>query len=111
MTEKLDIIVDAIEGKKGRDILVLNFEGNSSVCDYTVICTGSSNRNIQAIADGINEKLGRNNMSRLSMEGYDDANWILVDCGDILVNIFDSATREKYRLEVLWNDAKELLRK
>ncbi len=111
MAEKLDIIVDAIEDKKGRDILALDFEGSSSVCDYVVICTGSSNRNIQAIADGINEKLGENNMRRLSMEGYDDAKWVLVDCGDVLVNIFDRATREEYKLEVLWADAKEVLRK
>lgn len=111
MTEKLDIVVDAIEGKKGKDILALDFEGSSSVCDYTVICTGSSNRNIQAIADGINEKLGENGMKRLSIEGYDEGKWILIDCGDILVNIFDRATRDIYRLEVLWNDAKEVLRK
>lgn len=111
MSEKLDIVIDAIEGKKGRDILALDFEGSSSVCDYTVICTGSSNRNIQAIADGINEKLGENGMSRLSQEGYDEAKWILIDCGDILVNVFDASTREEYRLETLWNEAKEILRK
>ena len=111
MAEKLDIVVDAIEGKKGRDILALDFEGGSSVCDYAVICTGSSNRNIQAIADGINEKLSENGIKRLSMEGYNDAKWILIDCGDILVNIFDRSTREEYRLEALWTDAKEILRK
>lgn len=111
MTEKLDIIVDAIEGKKGRDILALDFNGGSSVCDFTVICTGSSNRNIQAIADGINEKLNENHMGRLSMEGYNEGKWILIDCGDITINIFDAATRQEYKLEVLWTDAREVLRK
>ena len=111
MPEKLDIIVDAIEGKKGRDILALDFQGTSSVCDYAIICTGSSNRNIQAIADGINEKLGGNELRRISMEGYNGAKWILIDCGDVIVNVFDAAARQEYKLEVLWNDAKEVLRK
>ena len=111
MTEKLDIIIDAIEGKKGIDILALDFNGSSSVFDFTVICTGSSNKNIQAIADGINEKLGKNQLERLSMEGYNEAKWILVDCGDITVNIFDRVTRQEYKLEVLWTDAREILRK
>lgn len=111
MTEKLAIIIDAIEGKKGTDILALDFNGSSSVCDFTVICTGSSNRNIQAIADGVNEKLGKSHLARLSVEGYNEAKWILIDCGDITINIFDRATRQEYKLEVLWNNAREILRK
>ncbi len=108
MTKKLDIIVDAIEKKKGKDILVLDFKGSSSVCDYAIICTGSSNRNIRAIADSVEEDLKLNDLEKYGIEGYDEAKWILVDCGDVLVNVFDEETRANYKLEVLWNSTVEL---
>lgn len=111
MTDRLRVIVDAIDDKKGQEILALDFEGSNSACDYAVICTGSSNRNIQAIADNVSEKLSLNNIKRVGTEGYQEGKWILIDCGDILINIFDRETREEYRLELLWNDAKEVVRK
>ncbi len=111
MTEKLQIIVDAIESKKGKDILALDFQGKSSLFDYVVICTGSSNRNIQAITDEVNRKAQESGCIRLGIEGYDEAKWVLVDLDDIVVHVMDEESRDFYKLEILWNEAKEIIKK
>ncbi|WP_372712500.1 ribosome silencing factor [Ilyobacter sp.] len=111
MTGKLQTVVDAIESKKGKDILALDFQGESSLCDYAVICTGSSNRNIQAITDEVDKKIRESGEIRLGIEGYDEAKWVLIDLDDIVVHIMDEETRDFYKLEVLWNEAKEIIKR
>lgn len=111
MTDKLQTIVDAIESKKGKDILALDFQGKSSLVDYAVICTGSSTRNIQAIADEVDKKIREAGKIRLGIEGYDQASWVLIDLDDVAVHIMDEDTRSFYKLEALWNEAKEIIKK
>ena len=111
MAGKLQTVVDAIESKKGKDILALDFQGKSSLCDYAVICTGSSNRNIQAITDEVDKKIRESGEIRLGIEGYDEAKWVLIDLDDIVVHIMDEETRDLYKLEVLWNEAKEIIKR
>ncbi len=105
MVEKLEKIVEAIESKKGQEIIVLDFCGKNSLCDYAVICTGSSNRNIRAISDSVEEKLIELNQRRLHIEGQNEAHWILIDGEDVMIHIFDQETRDLYRLEELWGYA------
>lgn len=107
MNNKIKTIVDAIDGLKGEEILVLDFEKQSSLCDKVVICTARSDRNAQAIADELESKLQKNGEKKLGIEGYNDGNWILMDFDDVIVHIFLRETREYYKLEQLWNFAKE----
>jgi ribosome-associated protein len=107
MNTKVQTIVDVIDGLKGEEILVLDFEKKSSLCDKVVICTARSNKNAQAIADELEEKLGKIGEKKLGLEGYNDGDWILMDYDDIIVHIFLRETREYYKLEQLWSFAKE----
>jgi ribosome-associated protein len=105
MLKKLEVILDAIESKKGKEIVILDFKGQNSISDYAVICTGSSNRNIQAIAEEVEKRLAEIGERRLSMEGLNEAHWVLIDGDDVMIHIFDQETRELYRLEELWGYA------
>ena len=101
------IAVRAIEEKKGADIRVLDLTGITSFADYFVICTGANQRQIQAISDEVNLRLKREaGELPISVEGYNQAEWILADYGDLLVHIFSPKSREYYGLERLWRGAK-----
>ena len=98
-----------MERLKGEEILVLDFEKKSSLCDNVVILTARSNRNAQAIADEIEKKLREEfQEEKIGLEGYNDGNWILIDYDDILIHILLKETREHYKLEQLWSQAKEV---
>lgn len=100
--------VRAAESKKATDIKVLDLTGVSSFTDYFVICTGSNARQIQAIADEVGLKLKERNELPISVEGYSQADWILVDYGDFLVHIFSPRARDYYDLERLWRNARNV---
>jgi ribosome-associated protein len=80
--------------------------GITSFTDYFVICTGGNQRQIQAISDEVNLKLKQQGQRPLSLEGYDQGEWILADYGDFLVHIFSEKARQYYDLERLWRNAK-----
>jgi len=90
---------------KGRDILILDMRGITSLYDYFVIVTGASRRQIHTIAEEIDAALVRSGDQRLSIEGYESSRWVVQDYGDVVVHVFDPATREYYSLEELWADA------
>ena len=101
------IAVRAAESKKATDIKVLDLTGVTSFADYFVICTGANQRQIQAIADEIGLQIKRQAHDLPnSLEGYNQAEWILADYGDLLVHIFSPKAREYYDLERLWRSAK-----
>jgi ribosome-associated protein len=100
--------VRAAESKKASDIKVLDLTGITSFTDYFVICTGTNQRQIQAIADEVDAQLKKIGERPLSVEGYDQAEWVLADYGDFLVHIFSPKSREYYNLERLWKSAKEV---
>jgi ribosome-associated protein len=85
---------------------VLDLTGITSFADYFVICTGANQRNIQAICDEVGLGLKQHGELPLSVEGYNQAEWILVDYGDFLVHIFSPKSRQYYDLERLWRNAK-----
>ncbi len=102
MNKKLEIIKEAIEEKKGRDIVIIDVAQKSSIADYYVVCTGTSDRNIQAIADEIKDKMRENEEICLGVEGYNSAKWVLMDYDDVIIHIFDEEARDFYRLEEIW---------
>jgi ribosome-associated protein len=92
---------------RGQDILVLDLTGVTSIVDFFVIATGTSHRQMHAIADEVNRKLKREDGNRrLSIEGYrTEGNWILTDYGDVVLHVFTAEGRSLYNLEQLWADA------
>lgn len=107
MTERelLSLVVEAADDKKAIDIVALNMEGISLVADYFVICHGNSDKQVQAIAREIKEKAHEQGISVKRLEGFEQAKWVLVDLGDVVVHIFHKDERRYYNLERLWGDA------
>jgi ribosome-associated protein len=101
--------VRAAESKKATDIKVLDLTGITSFADFFVICTGANQRQIQAIADEVGLELKKQaGELPISIEGYNQAEWVLADYGDLLIHIFSPKAREYYSLERLWRSAKTL---
>jgi ribosome-associated protein len=94
------------EDNRGQNVVVLDMRDQTSIFDYFVIVTGTSNRQLRAISDGIDDVLQKQfGHRRVGREGYEDSHWILLDYGSIVVHMFDEATRDYYRLEDLWAGA------
>jgi ribosome-associated protein len=101
------LAVRAAESKKAADIKVLDLTGITSFADFFVIATGANQRQIQAISDEVGLVLKQQaGELPLSLEGYNQAEWVLMDYGDLLVHIFSPKSREYYDLERLWRSAK-----
>jgi ribosome-associated protein len=100
--------VHAADEKKAQDIRVLDLRDITSFTDFFVICTGASTRQNQAISDGIQLDLKKLGDTPVSVEGYGNAEWILMDYGDYLVHIFLDRARALYDLERLWRHAKQV---
>lgn len=101
----LDLTVKAADDKKAEDIVVLNMQGISLIADYFLICHGNSEKQVQAIAREIKEKAEENGIDVRRIEGFEEARWVLLDLGDIVVHIFHREERNYYHLERLWGDA------
>jgi ribosome-associated protein len=95
--------------KKAYDLVVLDVQGLTSLADYFVICTGRSDTQVQAIAQSVDENLGKMGIHPLSREGYGTGHWVLVDFGDVIVHVFYEPVREYYDLERLWAHAPRLV--
>lgn len=85
---------------------MLDLTGITSFADYFVICTGANQRQVQAISDEVNLRLKEQGEAPLSVEGYNQAEWVLADYGDLLVHVFSPQARDYYDLERLWRTAK-----
>jgi ribosome-associated protein len=100
------IAVRAAESKKASDIKVLDLTQITSFADYFVICTGANPRQVQAISDEVGMQLKKAGELPISVEGYNQAEWVLSDYGDLLIHIFSPKAREYYDLERLWRNAR-----
>lgn len=98
--------IEALEDKKGEDIKVIDISEISTLADYFIIASGTNRNQVQALCDNVEEKLGRMGIERKQCEGYENANWILVDYRDIVIHIFDKENRLFYDLERIWRDGK-----
>jgi ribosome-associated protein len=103
-------IVNALEDKKGEDIILLDIKGIVSFTDYFIICTATSNRMLNALADGVIEKIRIEYKKKGRLVGTADSGWMIIDYGDIVVHIFDAVLRRYYKMEELWDEGKVLLR-
>ncbi len=109
MTETFEIVkiaVEALNDKKAEDIKVIDISNISIMADYFIITSGNNPNQIQAMCENVKEKLGRAGYEYKQIEGYDTANWILMDYRDMIVHIFDKESRSFYNLERIWSDGK-----
>ena len=95
---------DALDDKKALEIKVINIENVSTLADYFIIASGTNRNQVQAMADNVDETLGRAGYEPKQIEGYQNANWILMDYRDIVIHIFDEENRLFYDLERIWRD-------
>jgi len=101
--------VDIASDKKASDVILLDIRDVTTIADYFVICSGNNTRQIQAIADAIDEELGKQGANLFHREGVAETGWLLLDFGDVIVHIFGPKEREYYRLERLWSEAKTVV--
>ncbi len=106
--EMAGLAVQALEDKKAEDICVIDISEVSVLADYFVIAGGNNTSQIQALADSVEEKLGKAGYPLKQIEGYQSANWVLLDFGDIIVHVFDRENRLFYELERIWRDGKKI---
>lgn len=104
--EMAKLAIEALEDKKAEDIKVIDISEVSVLADYFIIAGGTNSSQIQALSNNVEEKLGRAGMPAKQIEGYDTANWVLLDFGDVIVHIFDKENRLLYDLERIWRDGK-----
>jgi ribosome-associated protein len=94
------------EDNRGQNVLVLDMRRETTAFDYFVIATGTSNRQLRAMSDAIDDVLQKQlGHRRLGLEGYHDSHWVLLDYGSVIIHLFDSTKRDYYRLEELWAGA------
>ena len=97
------LVQTALEDIKALDIKVLDVQGMTSVMDYMIVATGTSNRHVKSLADSVLEKAREKGLRPFGVEGEREAEWILVDLGDIVVHIMQPEVRAFYNLEKLWD--------
>jgi len=106
-----ELAAEAADDKKAFDIEVLNVEGLTIIADYFVLCSGNTDKQVQAIARAVEEKLDEEGVYPKQIAGKDNGRWILMDYADVIVHIFHKREREYYELDRLWADAKKILKK
>jgi ribosome-associated protein len=99
-----------LEDKKAEDIVLLDIKDIASFTDYFVICTGTSDRMLDALADGTAESIRKEHHKKGRKSGLARDGWVIVDYGDVIVHLFSQDQRDYYDLEELWSDGKVLLR-
>ena len=101
-------LAKALDSKKGQDIKVLKTENLTSLADYFVLCTATSNTQVKAMSDACEEAMEKNGEHVHHIEGHRDGTWLLLDFSDVVVHVFTDETRKFYDLERLWGDAEEV---
>lgn len=104
--ELAKVAIGALEDKKAEDIRVIDISEISTLADYFIIANGTNRSQIQALADHVEEALGKAGLPLKQTEGYETANWILMDYRDIIVHVFDKENRLFYDLDRIWRDGK-----
>ncbi len=102
--EMTKLAVEALEDKKAEDIKIIDISHISTIADYFIIASGTNKSQIQSMTDNVAEKLGKAGHPEKHIEGYQNANWILMDFQDIIVHIFDKENLLFYDLERIWRD-------
>ena len=103
-------IANSLEDKKGEDIVLIDLKDIVSFTDYFIICTGSSDRMLDALAKAAIEDIRAKHKKKGKLQGFSRDGWVIVDYGDVVVHLFSPDQRDFYNLEELWEDGKVLLR-
>jgi len=103
-------IVELVEDKKAADIVLLDLAELTTVADYFVICSGGSERQLGAIADGVLEGMRAEGVRPVGKEGTAESHWVLIDFGAVILHVFTPPERDYYQLERHWAQAKTILR-
>lgn len=98
-------ICRSINRKLGEDIIVLDLSKITSICDYFIIASASSSRQVKSIVDEVQDKLLEQDIDILRREGYDNGRWVLLDYGDIVIHVFHEEDRKFYNIDGVWKDA------
>jgi len=102
------LAISALEEKKGEDIRIIDISEVSVIADYFIIASGSNSNQVQAMTDEVENALGKAGYECKQIEGYQTANWILMDYRDIIVHVFSKEDRLFYDLERIWRDGKTI---
>ncbi len=105
---KVALIVEAAQERKADDVVGLDIRKISSFADTFIIATGTSDRHVRSVTDSIAAALKAHGDPPLGIEGSDEGRWVLIDCGDTIVHVFQQEIRDHYDLERLWSDAPAL---
>lgn len=106
--EMTKLAVQALEDKKAEDIHIIDISEISVIADYFIIAGGNNGNQVQALIDNVDDTLGRAGYLDRKVEGYNTANWVLMDYKDIIVHVFDKENRLFYNLERIWRDGKKI---
>ena len=106
--ELAEIAVKALDSKKGKEIRLIRIDKITTLAEYFVICTGTSNTQINALGDEVEKELDQLGEQPLHREGYRGGTWVLLDYGCVVVHIFNDEARKFYSLEHLWADGEEV---
>ena len=101
----LELYIEAASEKKALNLVVLDLQGLTSIADAFIICSGRSNRQVNAIADSIVARLKKHKIRPLSVEGTGEGHWVLLDYGHVVIHVFYEPVRQFFDLEGLWADA------
>lgn len=103
--ELLDNITEAIFSKKGYDVKILDVRKLTSIADYFVIASASSDMQVKAVSEEVEDRLAEDGVKCYNRDGYDTLNWVILDYFDVMVHVFKEDTRDYYKLDKLWADA------
>lgn len=106
--ELAEIAVKALDSKKGKEIRLIRIDKITTLAEYFVICTGTSNTQINALCDAVEKELTEKGEEPLHREGYRGGTWVLLDYGCVVVHVFNDEARKFYSLEHLWADGQEV---
>lgn len=106
--ELAEIAVKALDSKKGKEIRLIHIDKITTLAEYFVICTGTSNTQINALCDAVEKELTEKGEEPLHREGYRGGTWVLLDYGCVVVHVFNDEARKFYSLEHLWADGEEV---
>lgn len=98
----LALVLETLSENKAEDVVQIDLRGKSSVCDFMVICSGRSTRQVSAIAQHLADDLKQGHGIASRTEGKDAGDWVLIDAGDVVVHVFRPEVREFYQLEKMW---------
>ena len=106
--EMIAITVKALDDKKGKDLKVLRTADQTTLADYFIICSGSSNTQVRALAEAVEEAMSKAGEEPHHIEGHRGGTWLLMDFSAVVVHVFTDEARKFYDLERLWSDAEEI---